>query len=676
MSTTANRGSRSTAIVRALLRGTAIAGALAPFITVPQVLAQDETVLAPISVTATEVSPGGFQIGEEELEQQNAIDIKDVFQGEAGVKVGGGSDLARKSYINGIEDSNLNVKIDGARQVGTTFHHMGTAIIDPSLLKSVRVETGVGPVDVGPGSLGGSIAYETKDARDILDPGQTFGGLAKFHYESGTELYSPNLTFAGQAQGYEMMVHGSYDNGSDYSDGADREIAGSAPKMKTFLGKAAWTGQGGDRIEFNSSFLQDEGIRPNRVNFASLTNGSRPIPHSYQRKAFGVTYKDEAPTEMINPEFVLSYNEIRLDIDDLAIGGSHDVNSKTSSFSGKLANTFATNLGVAQTGSVTVGVDFYRDKGENSFSSRPGFGPANEPFGNNEISKNIGAFAQARLKMTDDMRLSFGTRFDKQWFSGVNGTHISTSGASGNLNAEYDVVKGLTAYGGAGTTFGGIPLGESLIYNLTASWNYVDVSASRSINYKAGFKGEHGPFSGDAHYFVTRINGSHQRGSGNRQDNLNILSRGFNLSGKYSYGDGFLRATFSSQQLRANGEVLVSTSTSYHGFNMGETFTLEAAHNFHDLGLRVGTTNEFALRNEDYGPGPVAGYGVINLYAQWMPEKIGEMDLGDLTLRADIKNLFDHTYVDRATAANADTTSASPYYEPGRTFLLTAKMSF
>ena len=60
-------------------------------------------------------------IGEEELEQQNAIDIKDVFQGEAGVKVGGGSDLARKSYINGIEDSNLNVKIDGARQVGTTF---------------------------------------------------------------------------------------------------------------------------------------------------------------------------------------------------------------------------------------------------------------------------------------------------------------------------------------------------------------------------------------------------------------------------------------------------------------------------------------------------------------------------------------------------------------------------
>jgi hemoglobin/transferrin/lactoferrin receptor protein len=369
------RGADRPALTSALLCGTAALALFAP----GTATAADETVLAPISVTATEVAPGGFQIGEEELEQANPIDIKDVFQGEAGVKVGGGSDLGRKSYINGIEDSNLNVKIDGARQVGTTFHHMGTAIIDPSLLKSVRVETGVGPVDVGPGSLGGSIAYETKDARDILEPGETFGGMAKFHYESDTDLYSPNLTFAGQVDGYEVMVHGSYDNANNYHDGRDVEVSGSAPKMKSFLGKAAWTGRGGDRIEFNSSFLQDEGIRPNRVNFAALSNGSQPIPHSYQRKAFGVTYKDEAPTTFINPEFVLSYNEIRLDIDDLALSGNHDVNSKTSSFSGKLANTITTDLGIAETGSVTVGVDFYRDKGENSFSSRPGFGPRTNP---------------------------------------------------------------------------------------------------------------------------------------------------------------------------------------------------------------------------------------------------------------------------------------------------------
>ncbi|MEQ8505771.1 MAG: TonB-dependent receptor [Rhodospirillales bacterium] len=658
-----------------LLQGTAAAALLVPLGAAGTAMAQDATVLAPISVTATEVAPGGYQIGEEELEQANPIDIKDVFQGEAGVKIGGGGDLARKSYINGLEDSNLNVKIDGARQVGTTFHHMGTVIIDPSLLKSVRVETGVTPADVGPGSLGGSIAYETKDARDILEPGETFGGMAKFHYESDTDLYSPNLTLAGQSSGFETLIHGSYDNANNYHDGRDVEVLGSAPKMKTFLGKAAWTGQGGDRVEFNSSFLQDEGIRPNRVNFAALSNGSQPIPHSYQRKSFGMTYKDEAPTAMINPEFVLSYNEIRLDIDDLALGGNHDVNSKTSSFSGKLANTFTTNLGVAQTGSVTVGVDFYRDKGENSFSSRPGFGPANEPFGNNEISKNIGAFAQARLKMTNDIRVSFGGRFDKQWLFGVNGDHIQTSGASGNLNGEYDFIKGMTGYAGAGSTFGGIPLGESLIYNLTGSWNYIDLEASRSINSKVGFKGEEGPFSADAHIFFTRVIGSHQRGSASRQSNLNLTSKGYNLSGKYTHDNGYLRATFSQQNLRANGEVLATTSSSYHGFNMGSILTLEAAHLFPEYGIRVGTTNEFAFRNADDPANPRNSYLVVNLYAQWQPENIGNMDLGNLTLRLDVKNLFDRTYADRATAGG-DSTSASAYFEPGRTFLLTAKMDF
>jgi hemoglobin/transferrin/lactoferrin receptor protein len=279
------------------------------------------------------------------------------------------------------------------------------------------------------------------------------------------------------------------------------------------------------------------------------------------------------------------------------------------------------------------------------------------------------------MKMTNDFRLSFGSRFDKQWLSGVNGAHVDTSGASGSLNAEYDVMNGLTSYAGAGSTFGGIPLGESLIYNFTGSWNYVDLEASRSVNSKAGFKGEHGPFSGDAHIFFTRVIGSHQRGDNDRQSNVNLTSKGYNLSGKYTHGNGYLRATFTQQNLRANGEILATTSSSYHGFNMGSILTLEAAHQFPEHGLRVGTTNEFAFRNADDPNNPKNSYLVVNLYAQWQPERIGNMDLGDLTLRLDVKNLFDRTYVDRATAGS-DSTSASAYNEPGRTFLLTAKMNF
>ncbi|MEQ9554188.1 MAG: hypothetical protein RIG67_00375, partial [Rhodospirillales bacterium] len=111
MSITRSRGAHRPVLLPALLCGTAAVALLVP---AGPAAAQDATVLAPISVTATEVAPGGYQIGTEYLEHANPTTIKDVFQGEAGVNVGGGADLARKTYVNGIEDSNLNVKIDGA----------------------------------------------------------------------------------------------------------------------------------------------------------------------------------------------------------------------------------------------------------------------------------------------------------------------------------------------------------------------------------------------------------------------------------------------------------------------------------------------------------------------------------------------------------------------------------
>ena len=667
-----NRGLRPAVTTRALLCGTAFA-LIAPVALPGLAQAQDPTVLAPISVTAHEVSPGGYQIGEEELEQANPIDIKEVFQGEAGVNIGGGGDLARKTYVNGLEDSNLNVKIDGARQVGTTFHHLGTTMIDPSLLKTVRVETGVAPADVGPATLGGSIAYETKDARDLVEPGEMQKVSLTYRHDTNTNLHSPTMTYAVQAEGFEGLFHGSYDNGNNYEDGRGNEVTGTAPGIKDFLAKGAWTSNAGHRIEINSSYLQDEGTRPNRVNFAGLSNGSVPVPQSYQRRSLGVTYKDEAPSEWVNPEFVLSFNEIRYSIEDLALSGNHDLKSKTTSYSGKLANSFTTGLGLANSGSVTAGLDFYRDKGENVFGTHP-FGSGRQGI-YTERSFNVGGFVQSRLNWTENLRTSVGARYDRQSLHGIDGTKLDFQGASGNANAEYDFLKGLTGYVGGGTSFGGVPLGESLIYNFTSVWNYTDVDPSRSFSGKVGFKGEHGGFSGDAHVFYTRILNSHQRGDNDRQSNINLTSKGFNLSGKYNYGDGYVRATYAYQNLRANGEVLVTASSSYHGFNMGSTMTFDAAHNFPDWGLRLGTSNEIAFHQDDDPTFYKNFYLTTNIYAQWQPDQIGGMDVGNLILRLDVKNLFDRTYVDRATSGT-DSNSATSYNEPGRTFLVTAKVDF
>ena len=626
------------------------------------------TVLQPISVTATEVAPGGIQIREDQIERTNPTNIKDVFDSEAAVNVGGGSDVSRKVYVNGIEDTNLNVKVDGARQVNSAFHHLGTAIIDPGLLKVVRIETGVGPADVGPGALGGSIAYETKDARDVLARDQIFGRFGKLQYNTNVRGFSEVLTLAAQHSGFEGLIYGSLDGGDNYRDGDDVEVPGTAPEMRNAMGKFAWTGQSGHRLELQAGYLSDKGVRPNRANFGALTNGAPPTSQKYSRRTYSLAYADENPTALVNPELVLSYNRSSMFIDELAFGPfTFDLYSETTSYNGKLANTFSPTISLFDASKITAGVDFFHDEGRGDIEG--GFGGA-VPLENTETSQNVGAFVQARLNVSEQFRVSLGGRYDYQKFEGIEGTEIEGGGPSGNLNVEYDVLPGMTPYAGAGTTYGGIPLGESLIYNFAGQWSYAGLTSSRSENYKAGLKLERGPFSGDIHYYQTDIDGAHDRGSAVRNTTRDLESRGVNVGARYQYGDGFVRASYSHNRFRSDGAPLASGLASFHGLQTGDLIVGEIAHDFFDIGVRVGALVQGALEDDSNTQPPADGYVVANIYAEWTPP-----ELQSLTVRADVHNLFDRTYVDGLTSG-VDNPQVIPFNEPGRSVLLTAFLRF
>lgn len=631
---------------------------------------EDETVLGPISVTAAEVAPGGVQITLDELERANASSIRDVFETESSVQIGGGSEVARKSYINGVEDTNLNVKIDGARQVNSAFHHLGTAIIDPGLLESVRVETGVGPVDVGPGALGGSVAYQTRDGRDLVEGDNIFGGFGRYQYGTNGTQQTEVLAIAAEHDGFDILAYGSNDHGDPYEDGRDDEVVGTEPNMQNILGKLGWSGLGGERVEFHAAYLDDSGVRPNRANFGGLSFNPEPTYQEFNRRTVSLSYVDESPTDMVNPEFVLSYNRSYLAVQDAAFGPviRRDFYSTTTSYSGKFANTFSTGLGVAETGSVTAGVDFYHDEGHGTPDG--GFGGATVSLDNSEYSTNVGVFVQSRLNLADDTRMSLGVRYDQQRFEAVDDRVINAGGPSASLNLEQDFMGFMTGYGGVSSTYGGIPLGESAIYNFAGQWDSTGLSSSRAQSYKAGVRGEEGPISADGHLFFTEIFGSHDRGDRIRNRTRDLTSRGFNLSGAYQGENLFLRSTYSYSHFRADGEVLASGDASFHGLDLGHIMTMEAAYSFFDWGVTTGMTIEHAFENDSNQATPQNDYTLTNVYASYEPEQV----LG-LTMRMDVRNLFDTTYVDRASSA-VDNSAAFPFNEMGRSVQLTARYEF
>jgi hemoglobin/transferrin/lactoferrin receptor protein len=66
----------------------------------------------------------------------------------------------------------------------------------------------------------------------------------------------------------------------------------------------------------------------------------------------------------------------------------------------------------------------------------------------------------------------------------------------------------------------------------------------------------------------------------------------------------------------------------------------------------------------------IDGYHAVNVFAEYSPRRYEA-----LTVRAEISNLFDEDYADRATYGG-DYLSIEPLNEPGRSFNLSAVMRF
>ena len=217
---------------------------LSTSVCVPYAAAQtvEPFVLDPITVegadgTSVEADGGnGIGINADDLALQNPTDLQDLFQGEPTIAVGSSIPASQKLYVNGVEETNLAVTIDGARQNNRIFHHNATTLIDPALLKAVQIDAGVATADAGPGAVAGSVAYETKDVGDLLAEGDNFGGAFGTEIESNGKILTNSVTLFGRSGGFEALGFLKYAEGDEREDGSGDTIIGSGTSLLSGLG--------------------------------------------------------------------------------------------------------------------------------------------------------------------------------------------------------------------------------------------------------------------------------------------------------------------------------------------------------------------------------------------------------------------------------------------------------
>lgn len=595
-------------------------------------------------------------IDNEDLTRTDPADLQDVFKTEPTVSVGSSLPISQKIYVNGVEENNLNVTIDGARQNNRIFHHSATTYIDPELLKAVRIDPGVAPADAGPGATAGAIAFETKDVEDLLDPGKSFGGRISLGYQDNGETLTTSLGLYGLQNGFEYLVFGKIADGENLIDGDGDEITGSKAALESGLAKLAYSLADGSRIELSYERVTDDAQRPFRADFAGVNGDFTTRTYALERENLVLSYTGAGTSAMWNPFVQVAYNST-----DLLTGASRfgTYGGKSESVTAKVQNEFVLSIGT-----ITAGVDYYADSVD--IEERLTGADFAE-----EKATNVGVFAQARMDLSDQLRLSGGLRYDFQTFEGIDGTEYDVDGLSTNVALDYDVTDDLTLSAGASTTWGGIALSESFLFD-TAGWVYPDeIDAVTSQNIYVGLNGQAGAFDFDAKVFKTEIFNARtlydpatERFGLSPAATSDFESEGFEVGARYNWSTGFARIAYANIDSKINGLAVDSYTGRYLSTPLGETVILEVEQAFDAYDIVVGADAQITVDQDGtyLGDelGELEGYTVANAYFEYKPE-----DFAGLTVRGEVNNIFDEQYAERATYGQ-EFDEVTPLFEPGR----------
>ena len=603
---------------------------------------------------------GNKTISEEEIEERNPSNIREVFDGESSVQTSGGAAIGTKVFVNGIEESLLSVTIDGARQNKSAFHHTGNVLLDPAMLKQVEISAGLAPADAGPGASAGAIAYTTKDASDLLQPGDAFGGRIMLSGGDNGYGFRGNLSVFGQAQGFEYLLSGTYQHGDDYDDGDGTTIQGTGADIQDYLGKFSYTSDSGSRLTFSASVTEDTGPRAAqpgpggllfiRPDFAGVDGVDNIIIDGLSRRtSLSLTYTEEAPAGWWDPFIQIAYNEQEIDA-----GGVFGTNK---SFSGVVRNEFFIG-----NGTLTTGIDFFDDSAE---------GGSDAPLSTSgkETLSGIGVFAQARQNLGQRVSVSYGARYDYQSFEGTGGQEFDDGGFSFNGSIDVMLSDIWTLNAGLSHGWGGYQLGEAAVMNLSGPWDYTGFTSSTSKSARLGLRFDTGTWQGRAALFYTEVDdlSAILPTGGARGELADVVSQGVDASLGYLWNSGFARLNYTYADVDINGDP-ASTTAYYYGRPLGHIFALEAGWDIDDQ-WRIGGTAEIALENDDAAV-TLSGYEVLNLYAAYVPRRFDNLEL-----RLDLRNLFNETYSSRSSDG-LDSSRVIALTEPGRTVTLTAALWF
>ena len=168
---------------------------------------------------------------QEDLDRKQAGSIGDILKGVPGAQAAGASSRPMGQAINirGVgnteqtaSEERIKVVIDGAPKFFEAYR-LGSFFADPDLFKRVEILRGPASSTLyGSGTIGGVVAFTTKDASDFLAEGETTALRFKGSYATNGNDAGLGVVYAHRAGNAEFLaaLNASQDNDKTDGDGA------------------------------------------------------------------------------------------------------------------------------------------------------------------------------------------------------------------------------------------------------------------------------------------------------------------------------------------------------------------------------------------------------------------------------------------------------------------------
>ncbi|MCC6196215.1 MAG: TonB-dependent receptor [Burkholderiales bacterium] len=636
----------------------------------------EAAILPKVEVTAQAFSDSTVTVTARQIAETAPRDTRETLQDETGVAVGGGGNaIAQKIYVREIEDTMLNVTLDGVPQGGNVFHHQGRVLIDPMMMKRIEIDKGGTLASIGPGGLAGSVRMTTKDARDLLLAGRAFGALALGGAESNDGWEAGGAVYGLAADSaLDFVAYLKRRDTADYEAGNGQVQSNTGSTQVSGLFKTGLQIAPLHRLSFRYLGLEDEGVRYPRPHMVGFPGSNVPMPQTLDQSTWTAGYRYDGEGKLPSLDLVAFFDDVE---NKRTNGGSVPVFGKPPGYTfGERLETAGANLllrSLIGSTPLRYGLN-YQDREASAINpTRTGY----QGNTSKETTDVTGIFAETGIPFGGAWTLELGARYDWYRYDDNHGQSYTSNGLSPNANLTLQVTRPLAVWVGVSSTLRGVGPKEifmldngpgPLIYR-----NAPDLDPERADNYELGVAYDDGTWSLKGSIFRMEISDylslvyrDGPPATATRENAGKVTSNGFELAAGYRKGPLRVDLSVADARPKLNGYDLGDGDFSL-GTTIGVTWLAAVRYEIPQWNLVAGWNGRF-VQEVEYTPAGAstparkAGYGVNDIYLSWLPQRDDSLRIG-----IGVRNLFDQFYFDQATYGfSTDRGMFLGYPDPGR----------